>query len=43
MARLIEIDPGYSIQSRRKNSRYADMPGNRRFEDGLRKAGLSET
>ncbi|MFT7595502.1 MAG: adenylate cyclase [Paracoccaceae bacterium] len=42
LIQLMEIDPSYSIQSRRVNSRYADTPGNRRFEEGLRKAGMAE-
>ncbi len=42
IARIEELTPGYSISSRRANSRYADTPGNRRLEEGLRKAGLPE-
>ena len=42
IARVEELTPGYSISGRRANSRYADTPGNRRFEEGLRKAGLPE-
>lgn len=42
VARLEERNPGYSISSHRANSRYADTPGYRRFEEGLRKAGLPE-
>lgn len=42
LSRLEELTPGYTISSRRANSRYADSSGNRRLEEGLRKAGLPE-
>lgn len=42
ITRLLELRPGYSVTSRRAGSGYADTPGNRRFEDGLRKAGMPE-
>ena len=42
LKRLLELDPEYTIQNRRKNSRYADTSGSRRFEEGLRKAGMKE-
>jgi adenylate cyclase len=42
LERLLELNPEYSIQNRRKYSRYRDTPANRRFEDGLRKGGMAE-
>jgi adenylate cyclase len=42
IARLEELRPGYSVTSRRASSGYADTPGNRRFEEGMRKAGMPE-
>jgi len=42
LRRLLDINPGFTVKSRRESSRYGDTPGNRRFEDGLRKAGLPE-
>ena len=42
IARLLELSPGYSVTNRRAKSGYADTPGNRRFEEGMRKGGLPE-
>ena len=42
LERLLELVPQFSISNRRLGSGYADTPDNRRFEDGLRKAGLAE-
>ena len=42
ISRIEELTPGYSISGRKAYSRYADTPGNRRVEEGLRKAGLPE-
>jgi len=40
--RLLELRPGFTVTTRRVYSGYADTPGNRRFEEGLRKAGVPE-
>jgi hypothetical protein len=42
IARLEELMPGDSISGRRAGSGYADTPGNRRFEEGMRLAGVPE-